>query len=119
MVAKNLAAYEPAEQTRSALLYWRLPEEWAEVLHEWIRSSDRAWSLLGRPLVLFMFTIWFYYLGVLDWSAQYHHDTLRDRRTSYSLWTFESAVSITDQVYCDLGKDCEGTGHRCCRWRGG
>ncbi len=30
MVAKNLAVFEPAKQTRSALLYWRLPEEWAE-----------------------------------------------------------------------------------------
>lgn len=42
MVAKNLAAYEPAKQTRSVLLYWRLPEEWAEVLHEWVRHGDRA-----------------------------------------------------------------------------
>jgi hypothetical protein len=36
MVDKNLAAYEPPTQTRAALLYWRLPEEWAEVLHEWV-----------------------------------------------------------------------------------
>ena len=42
MVAKNLAVYEPAKQTRSVLLYWRLPEEWAEVLHEWVRSDDQA-----------------------------------------------------------------------------
>ena len=38
MVAKNLAVYEPVKQTRSVLLYWRLPEEWAEVLHEWVRA---------------------------------------------------------------------------------
>jgi len=41
MVAKNLAVYEPAKQTRSVLLYWRLPEEWAEVLHEWVRPGFR------------------------------------------------------------------------------
>ena len=39
MVSKNLAVYEPAKQTRAVLLYWRLPEEWAEVLHEWVRVS--------------------------------------------------------------------------------
>ena len=36
MVAKNVAAYDPPKQTRSVLLYWRLPEEWADVLHEWV-----------------------------------------------------------------------------------
>ena len=40
MVAKDLAVYEPAKQTRSVLLYWRLPEEWAEVLHEWVGLDD-------------------------------------------------------------------------------
>ncbi|KAH9926995.1 ESCRT-II complex, vps25 subunit, partial [Fomitopsis serialis] len=35
MVSKNLAIYEPPKQTRTVLLHWRLPEEWAEVLHEW------------------------------------------------------------------------------------
>jgi ESCRT-II complex subunit VPS25 len=36
MVGKNVAAYEPSRQTRSVLLYWRLPEEWAEALHSWV-----------------------------------------------------------------------------------
>ena len=39
MVAKNLAVYEPPKQTRTVLLHWRLPEEWAEVLHEWVRRA--------------------------------------------------------------------------------
>lgn len=47
MVAKNLAVYEPAKQTRSVLLYWRLPEEWAEVLHEWVRPNDQAPEFSG------------------------------------------------------------------------
>jgi ESCRT-II complex subunit VPS25 len=38
MVRKNLAVYEPPKQTRAVVLYWRLPEEWAEVLHEWVRA---------------------------------------------------------------------------------
>jgi ESCRT-II complex subunit VPS25 len=37
MVGNNLAVYEPAEQTRAVILHWRLPEEWAEALHEWVR----------------------------------------------------------------------------------
>lgn len=37
MVSKKVAVYEPPKQTRSVLLYWRLPEEWAEVLHGWVR----------------------------------------------------------------------------------
>ena len=36
MTDKNLAIYEPPKQTRSILIYWRLPEEWAEVLYEWV-----------------------------------------------------------------------------------
>src|SRR5258707_13846719 len=45
MVMKNLAVYEPAKQTRSVLLYWRLPEEWAEVLHEWVCSKQTITDL--------------------------------------------------------------------------
>ena len=44
MVSKNLAVYEPANQTRAALLYWRLPEEWAEVLYEWVRNPSPPFS---------------------------------------------------------------------------
>lgn len=40
LVTAKLAAYEPAKQTRSVLLYWRTPEEWGEVLHEWVRYSN-------------------------------------------------------------------------------
>ena len=47
MVSNNLAAYEPSKQTRSVLLFWRLPEEWAEVLHSWVISCEMA-SFLRR-----------------------------------------------------------------------
>lgn len=39
MTDENLAVYEPPKQTRSILIYWRLPEEWAEVLYEWVRMQ--------------------------------------------------------------------------------
>ncbi|RDB21178.1 Vacuolar protein-sorting-associated protein 25 [Hypsizygus marmoreus] len=46
MVATNVAAYEPAKQTRTVLLYWRLPEEWAEVLHNWATSTAQLNTIL-------------------------------------------------------------------------
>lgn len=52
MVAKNVASYEPAKQTRSVLLYWRLPEEWAEVLHGWVSHRIRLSQLLLMNTIL-------------------------------------------------------------------
>ncbi|KAI0255956.1 ESCRT-II complex vps25 subunit [Lactifluus subvellereus] len=46
MVSKNLVVYEPARQTRAALLYWRLPEEWAEVLYEWVTNTGQLNTIL-------------------------------------------------------------------------
>lgn len=46
MVTKNKAVYEPARQTRSVLLYWRTPEEWAEVLHNWADSTGQLNTIL-------------------------------------------------------------------------
>lgn len=37
LVAHSQAVYEPAKQDSSVILYWRKPEEWAEVLHTWVR----------------------------------------------------------------------------------
>ncbi|KAJ6619547.1 ESCRT-II complex vps25 subunit [Mycena sp. CBHHK59/15] len=46
MVSKNVAAYDPLGQTRSVLLYWRLPEDWAEVLHGWAVSTGQLNTIL-------------------------------------------------------------------------
>jgi len=46
MVGKGTAVYEPPKQTRSVLLYWRLPEEWAEVLHDWASSTGQLNTIL-------------------------------------------------------------------------
>ncbi|KAF9560127.1 winged helix DNA-binding domain-containing protein [Agrocybe pediades] len=45
MVSKNLAAYEPPKQTRSVLIFWRLPEEWAEILYDWVGALFDVFSL--------------------------------------------------------------------------
>lgn len=36
LVSRNQAAYEPPKQVSSVVLYWRKPEEWAELLHSWV-----------------------------------------------------------------------------------
>ncbi|KAI0318756.1 ESCRT-II complex vps25 subunit, partial [Amylostereum chailletii] len=46
MVKENLAAYEPLGQNRAVLLFWRLPEEWAEVLHEWATNTGQLNTIL-------------------------------------------------------------------------
>ncbi|KAI0031144.1 ESCRT-II complex vps25 subunit [Vararia minispora EC-137] len=46
MVAKGLAAYEPPRQSRTVLLHWRLPEEWAEVLHDWAVGTGQLNTIL-------------------------------------------------------------------------
>ncbi|KAF8634193.1 hypothetical protein AX15_001008 [Amanita polypyramis BW_CC] len=46
MVKRNVATYEPPKQTRSVMLYWRSPEEWAEVLHSWATSTGQLNTIL-------------------------------------------------------------------------
>jgi len=46
LVAKDLAAYDPVKQDRAVLLYWRTPEEWAEVLHSWVVSTGQLNTIL-------------------------------------------------------------------------
>ncbi|KAI0630887.1 ESCRT-II complex vps25 subunit [Trametes polyzona] len=46
MVAKGHAVYEPPKQTSSVLLYWRSPEEWAQVLYDWANSTGQMNTIL-------------------------------------------------------------------------
>ncbi|OCH87539.1 ESCRT-II complex vps25 subunit [Obba rivulosa] len=46
MVSKNLASYDPPNQTRSVLLWWRQPDEWAEVLYQWADSTGQMNTIL-------------------------------------------------------------------------
>ncbi|KIM68273.1 hypothetical protein SCLCIDRAFT_1209691 [Scleroderma citrinum Foug A] len=41
LVSRNLAFYEPAKQARAVILLWRLPEEWADVLHSWATATGQ------------------------------------------------------------------------------
>jgi ESCRT-II complex subunit len=79
MVAENLASYEPSKQTRSVLLYWRLPEEWAEVLYEWVCISFFSLSLARSLLFIFMHLLMVcLYIGDFDWPTKYNPNVLRD-----------------------------------------
>ncbi|KAI0675586.1 ESCRT-II complex vps25 subunit [Trametes maxima] len=46
MVDKGHAVYEPPRQTSSVLLYWRSPEEWAQVLYDWANSTGQLNTIL-------------------------------------------------------------------------
>ncbi|KAL0954021.1 hypothetical protein HGRIS_005176 [Hohenbuehelia grisea] len=46
MAGKSQAVYEPPKQTRAVLLYWRRPEEWAEVLHTWVSSTGHMNTIM-------------------------------------------------------------------------
>ena len=55
MVAAGQAAYDPPGQAQAALLYWRTPDEWAQVLHEWVGppSPPRPLSFILALVPLF------------------------------------------------------------------
>ncbi|KAJ3760154.1 ESCRT-II complex vps25 subunit [Lentinula raphanica] len=46
MVSRKIAVYDPPKQDRSILIYWRLPEEWAEVLYEWVSSTGNLNTIM-------------------------------------------------------------------------
>ena len=66
MVAQNVAAYEPPKQTRAVLLFWRQPEEWAEVLYNWVTCPHTVQALFLMPS-----------LGDGNRATQHHIDFLR------------------------------------------
>jgi len=46
LVAQSSAVWEPANQTRAVLLYWRKPEDWAEALHNWASGTGQLNTIL-------------------------------------------------------------------------
>ncbi|KAG5645859.1 hypothetical protein DXG03_005201 [Asterophora parasitica] len=46
MVASDAAAYEPPKQTRSVLVHWRSPDEWAQALHSWATATGQLNTIL-------------------------------------------------------------------------
>jgi len=46
LVAQNSATWEPNNQTRAVLVYWRSPEDWAETLHSWASTTGQLNTIL-------------------------------------------------------------------------
>ncbi|QRV74071.1 vacuolar protein-sorting-associated protein 25 [Ceratobasidium sp. AG-Ba] len=46
LVANKMAEFEPSNQTRSVIVYWRRPEEWAEALHDWANQTGQLNTIL-------------------------------------------------------------------------
>jgi len=46
LVAQGSANWEPTNQTRAVLVYWRTPEDWAEVLHSWASATGQLSTIL-------------------------------------------------------------------------
>jgi ESCRT-II complex subunit len=89
MVSQNVAVYEPPKQTSSLLLFWRLPEEWAEVLHGWV-----CVFLVQSFLNL---TVW--PLGYFYWSTEYHFDVLRNYGSLNAVATIWHTFDSSSQSY--------------------
>ncbi|CAE7224398.1 unnamed protein product [Rhizoctonia solani] len=46
LVSNKLAEFEPPNQTKSVIVYWRKPEEWAEALHDWANQTGQFNTIL-------------------------------------------------------------------------
>ena len=113
MVRKNLAVYEPPKQTRAVVLYWRLPEEWAEVLHEWVRATSFSdpihfFSHLKKyipvsqlrflPSLLLLF---FFSAGDENRTAEHDTDVLRDFESTRAVCALGNPRVASTQ--CNIG----------------
>jgi hypothetical protein len=108
MVSKNLATYDPPGQTRSALLYWRLPEEWAEVLHGWVRCSSTFIRMLSKILP-----------GDIDGSIEHNTNILRDCGSAHTVSSVQHSYESVAQGHRSLGQDGPLPVNRHRRRRGG
>ncbi|KIY46655.1 ESCRT-II complex, vps25 subunit [Fistulina hepatica ATCC 64428] len=46
LVARSQATYDPPNQTHTILLFWRTPEEWADVLYQWADTTGQLNTIL-------------------------------------------------------------------------
>ena len=125
MVSKNLAVYEPAKQTRAVLLYWRLPEEWAEVLHEWVRVSlfpshhNTQGGLCGSRLWPHPYLpCWgpVVFAGDVNGAAEHDLDVVRDRESSCVVCVVGDPRVATPQCDCDTRQERSSPTHQHSRW---
>ena len=106
MVSNNLAVYEPSKQTRSVLLFWRQPEEWAEVLHAWVGTIDGA-----------SFSDAHFGPGLVFGTNEYDPHFLRHYRAACAIttvWHSNNTSSQGNQYPCQVWP-CSDDCH--CRWR--
>lgn len=82
MVVKNVAAYEPLAQTRSVLLFWRLPGEWAEVLHAWVRCTLTCTlsEYIFYPVLFDWLVDYIFPTGNINCATEHNPNFLRDYR---------------------------------------
>lgn len=45
MATEGSAAADPPKQTTTYLLYWRKPEEWGQLIYDWVRYSGSRMKL--------------------------------------------------------------------------
>ncbi|ELU43651.1 ESCRT-II domain-containing protein [Rhizoctonia solani AG-1 IA] len=74
LVSNKLAEFEPPNQTRSVIVYWRKPEEWAEALHDWVSMNLMSILTRHRPSA-----------GESNRPVQHNFDTVRDSEPRHPL----------------------------------
>lgn len=109
LVIKGVATYEPPKQTRAVLLYWRLPEEWAEALHEWVQTISPVIFVRTRPDRLPC-------AGCKHRSAEHDPDILRDHGAANRVAAVWNTPDITQDGDRDPSEDGAGTDYRHPRW---
>lgn len=114
LVTKNQANYEPSKQDRSVLLYWRTPEEWGEVLHEWVSLLT---VIQGIAMLIISFCR-FTRTGYHDRAAQHYPDFLRDRLPSHRFCAFWDTDCTPSESHCESIEDWARTDYRRGGWGG-
>ena len=119
MVRKNLAIYEPPKQTRAVVLYWRLPEEWAEVLHEWVRAPfpipflhlNQLFSTSPSPFVWSLSFSLSLSAGDENRTGEHDTDVLRDYESTRAVCALWSSRVASTQCDIDTRQGRPGPAH--------
>lgn len=118
LVMKNLGVYDPLKQDRSVLLFWRTPDEWAEVLHSWVCNPqisiifiDLSASLRPRRRANLILSLHFTKLWSLQWNRSFpvFRSLFCERRLLFSPRQHERSQSasqmervfVSSQAMCD------------------
>ena len=111
LVAKNLAVYEPPKQARSILLYWRLPEEWAEVLYDWVTSHAISRTPPARHLLTCIV------VGVFNRAAEHYFNIHGHYRSTRRIPLDEYTDPTFTESYLDPRENRTIATYHDRRWR--